>query len=1684
MDLTGPSPSLYPVLVQECFQGETCYVDLEKWINLNGQKAIVYSVSDTVPSTYTIAGSWVEVPTSTCGDLHPSVEVRTAHCLYAFTGFTVSIYCTGVFHFAPRVPVWTLGNCNEDISLTILDLTNTPVPVPMDKLWGSLPATYDRLKAVIHVSVGSDDIRLRIYALKAGNLATGFVDIRIIPSFSVSLLTTDQCVLSGNAYQLDLSKKTVPTSSLTPYLRYTATAPVTIHLLSGLLTYATPPSDFTFTYTVTDPFSNQVTDTVSVTVLPSILLIKLPPDKLLAYDGIPWTAAIAASGGSSVPSVTVNLPFIHSSGNVEWTSPSYASISPLKVTATDPKCSSAAVSFTAVVSVLRGLPPEFRPFDGDVMLCYAGKPWSVQLPKYLFHLYFPANQLSTSLIASPVGVVIDPSLTLSWASPTAGLLTIDLKSCSPEQYCASKTYTLPCLSPISIFLNDLPTHLYIGQELHELSPHPVATVWQSGIQTFDIASLYLTLPKPDGLLMDRLGALWWRPQTAAVFTFTISAELKGSPAAGKGYIGVSGAYSVEVRSNAVPTLRPLSPLEAAQRCFVSLITDNCVLDIVAALQPRDADNDLITCDCQAYPVSSNILTWDRSAESTLSPSHLIRIRCKDSHSAYVLSLPFRIYPDFQPLISDFSPNDLTARVGFLWSRSFTISAGGVQYPSDSSKVKSLTVSPSVVTFSAPGVLVWNPAIGLEGTSVEITINVVWIGTKDVPVSRSYTVSVDSQQPQVPICTDLSISEKTIAINAVSSTFSLDLNTKCSSPVSHSLQYTLIKAPTGLVLSGNTVNWTPVVPEDREQVVIAVKDTVYSQEIGTIYRFDLIPRCDFSFSLPLLRATPGESYKSRVQVDSFCAVYMSISDFIYTMSVSGPNLTPPIPIIDPNYGIITWEVPTDPSYIGPYTLSITLTQIVALSDPANTKSASFALLLDPRITLGVPVSSASTDTVTEWSAAFHCQTSVSSTSFKATSTSLKFAFSAGTLKYAPTVGEYASELVTLSCSDGVRTALYSLVISPVEQVTPPVCVPQAFTVTEDQYNSGTVAWTDVDSFPRDMKFTLQGAAPSGFSLHSWGSYDYTPTQGGLETVAIQVSDGLSDVIVSVDFTIVEVNDLPYLAPVPTQVIDRLQSQTFSSFSLSALDEETGSLLVHYSYSDALPNDLAAGVLPMDYTWSPEADISYRKATFWVEDGGGLLSPIQSVLLCQGVECRVRPEITKVETTNPACTQLGNSLSCQKTTPEQLVLLQVSGYNLGTAVYVAYRECEFVSISASPTDPSFKTITCELPYPPPVGGSKAFMYGETGGWTGFAKDLVSYILPPTPVLIAYLQAGQILALYDSGTCSVPVHGVGLSPHCSCFASIDGTTESVAGLFVYLGSAHSTCDLLASSLTPGTTYYIRLNCGYLGATVSTQLPFVYYSLNLIPGPSPVLTGHNHGGYSIPIEVTGLSVCFEDLVLVAFMGYAIKPVGLCDDRKAQIVIPPYEAAWGTTTIVVRLSANGGLTYTEDANSMIFTYTGICPAGTFALAALCSPCPPGHYCPPNHSNYYLLAPIPCDLGSYQPSSSQTACILCEPGYQCFCKALTAHIPCDAGFVCDSFGIIRRAKPCPPGYYCKAGTSRAVQDLTSTDLPDPIPCPQDTYCKIGAYQSKVNTADPYTPQPCGSGFFCPKGSSNSLVRLT
>ncbi|CEM37955.1 unnamed protein product [Vitrella brassicaformis CCMP3155] len=135
--------------------------------------------------------------------------------------------------------------------------------------------------------------------------------------------------------------------------------------------------------------------------------------------------------------------------------------------------------------------------------------------------------------------------------------------------------------------------------------------------------------------------------------------------------------------------------------------------------------------------------------------------------------------------------------------------------------------------------------------------------------------------------------------------------------------------------------------------------------------------------------------------------------------------------------------------------------------------------------------------------------------------------------------------------------------------------------------------------------------------------------------------------------------------------------------------------------------------------------------------------------------------------------------------------------------------------------------------------------------------------------------------------------------------------------------------------------------------------------------------------------------------------------------------------------------------------------------------CPAGHYCDPadpkwNSGEVGLLAPIPCDPGTYNPDSGQgpsSSCVQCDAGKACpFFGMASASVNCSAGYYCPLAGSIPGTRwpqefPCPRGTYLDA--------IDGEDPADCVDCPAGKVCALG-------TGGPaFPPQPCPIGHYCP-----------
>lgn len=139
-------------------------------------------------------------------------------------------------------------------------------------------------------------------------------------------------------------------------------------------------------------------------------------------------------------------------------------------------------------------------------------------------------------------------------------------------------------------------------------------------------------------------------------------------------------------------------------------------------------------------------------------------------------------------------------------------------------------------------------------------------------------------------------------------------------------------------------------------------------------------------------------------------------------------------------------------------------------------------------------------------------------------------------------------------------------------------------------------------------------------------------------------------------------------------------------------------------------------------------------------------------------------------------------------------------------------------------------------------------------------------------------------------------------------------------------------------------------------------------------------------------------------------------------------------------------------------------------------PCPEGTFCVTGSFEFDSCSP-----GTYSKSTGGTSdqdCQLCDPGYYCSSKQLTApEGPCDPGYYCPEGSIAPNLTATPAGHFTRTGSSEPQPCLPGTYQPHDrqsscVPCDGGYYCptKNMTYQTE-----------CEKGFYCPPGSDRQFA---
>jgi len=803
--------------------------------------------------------------------------------------------------------------------------------------------------------------------------------------------------------------------------------------------------------------------------------------------------------------------------------------------------------------------------------------------------------------------------------------------------------------------------------------------------------------------------------------------------------------------------------------------------------------------------------------------------------------------------------------------------------------------------------------------------------------------------------------------------------------------------------------------ELNQYLVTLRDT--STLINTTQTLTLVAQPELCIDLSNSDLKFGVAFRTRLVV---CEDFY-IEELNFEIA-STKNLS-----IETGFGIIDWEYPDDN-----LDLSITVSVSSSVYKP-DSKSFNFSIEVDkstgrPEFT-EVPITTRSGTVGETWAQNFSCNSEFGSTTLSVDNREMDW--DGQLLSWTPTEENKSSSIITVKCEFGLNnlTFEYQFILADPDSINDsPLCVNQTIDINSEYFRRYQVEFEDIDSDLATLNLEFQNLEEfPGLITYNWGYIEWDPALEPLsDFLKVNIDDGNTQVNCSIKVNYNKVCR-PEIGHFTGQFCDN--NCTYEVPMKNRCPGESA-----YSENSTYGNFLGENL----FEWNPVPELPFEYVEFNVSQLN--LELQNTVFFCHGVDCRLWPYIRTVKYLYNECTHP----DCSIQTPEDKAFVEIEGFNFredNLKVWVANKECKEVS----PVNLTY--LTCQLSIPDPQDTSETFAYLRVDN--NFTKPVVfkADFNELTPIQV---EAPAYCPVLSNGVAQVPLYSERFFETCTCSCYPSCSCE-----FDYKSQNYSESHITLSS---SKQVSIELDC--LGHKSNTFSVFVSKELRVTDlSPS---SGHNHGMYSVTASINFPANYEPENVLLKLNQLVLKP--RLQGTEAFFVMPPFEES--LSTLIVRVSINKGLSFTEDQNSQNFTLQGLCSDGEYIQQEKCELCPEGYKCEPNKFNSemnYYTAKKPCDLGEHQPQEGQTECILCSVGFQCFCRGMAEQVVCDSGFVCDEEGLVKRWKPCPKGYYCGKGTYKENYTGKSEF---PKRCLEDVYCLYGIYQSQIVTNDIYTPQSC------------------
>ncbi|MCX6903135.1 MAG: putative Ig domain-containing protein [Verrucomicrobia bacterium] len=660
-----------------------------------------------------------------------------------------------------------------------------------------------------------------------------------------------------------------------------------------------------------------------------------------------------------------------------------------------------------------------------------------------------------------------------------------------------------------------------------------------------------------------------------------------------------------IEANAPPVLAPIASTtvdEGTLLTFTASATDADPLDTLTfSLVP-------IAPDGAAIDPLTGVFTWTPT-ETQGGSSFLITVKVTDSGTR-----PLSDTKTFMVTVNKansppyFGGNPGPLVVGVLRTLTFANLAYDNDLPPDHLTFELLSAPSGVSLDPSTGVVTWTPTLAQAPSSNAIVVRVYDDGAPSLSATQTVTVlvTVANDPPQLTRPSDQTMDEMTpLVVNLTATDPDLP---------SQKLAYSLVSAPTGVALDGDTgvLNWTPTELQgpSTNVIMVAVSDNG-TPSLSATQSFTVTVR-EIN-RLPVLEAVTNQTIGA-------------LTSLVITNLASDPDwppnqltfalLTGPTnATLDPSNGVFAWTPALAQS---PSTNLI----VISLTDdgvPPLSATQSFTLIVSVTNTAPVFVSNPGPMTIPELTTLVF--TNLASDA-DAPANKLTFALLAapdgvtldantGVITWTPTEaqGPSSNAIVLRVFDDGVPSlsATQTVTVFVTEVNVPPtLTVNPVYFVNEMQTFEVSLSAYDPDIPQETLTFGLVSGPDGMFLDPSGGWLLWTPTEAqgpSTNTVWVSIGDsGVPPITVTQSFLVVvlEINNPPVLDAIPDRVIHAGMTLSFTNH---ATDSDIPANLLTYTLGSA---PLGASVDPASgvFTWTPsdpQAGSSYGVTVIVTDDG---------------------------------------------------------------------------------------------------------------------------------------------------------------------------------------------------------------------------------------------------------------------------------------------------------------------------------------------------------------------------------------------------------------------------------------------------------------------------------------------------